>query len=178
MRLKLREIGLGLALTVAVVPAQESVWSLGLRTQGYVDFEPGNDYMSGFDVGFSHRQLFSHRMELQAEYLTSRIEAAFREILREDWLLFSPVWHFRRDRFFDPTLQLDMGYWRYDIENEAIFGKLDNDSWVYGGKAGFRLNFFRSRYNFHYAIGYQAATSESNKIFPLPFSVGVAVLFL
>src|SRR4051812_15186879 len=102
---------------IGVAGATEGLWSVGLRTQGYIDLEPGNDMLTGVEVGYSNYSLASHSLQLKAGYLTSRMEQVFREnIIKQDYLVFSPVWHFRRNAFFDPTFQLDLGYARYDRE--------------------------------------------------------------
>jgi len=170
-------LGASLILMPLKAGAQDVVWSVGVNTQDIVDFEPGHDWMWGPEIGFSHQQIFSHRLEFQTQYLTSRLEAAYRNILREDWFVFSPIWHFRRDRLFNPTLQADFGYNRYDTEFDWA-RSLDNSTWFYGAKAGLRLNFFESRYNLHFAFGYQQALSESNVVYALPFSFGISHLFL
>jgi hypothetical protein len=164
-----------LVLAAAPAGAGEGLFSVGLRTQGFVDFEPGNDYMNGVDLGYSDYRLAAHKLEFKLAYLTSRPEAAFRNVLRMDWFLISPIWHFRRKNLFDPTVQFDFGYHRYDTEG---FEGLDNSTWTWGAKAGLALNFSGGRYSLRYAFGYQQATSESSLIYPLPFSLDFSVLFL
>jgi hypothetical protein len=147
-----------------------------VQARGFVDLEPGNDYVSGIDAGWSPAGWLRHRLELRAAYLTSRPEAAYRNVLRQDWFLFSPVWHFRARRLFDPTLQLDFGYQRYDVENEAIFGDLENSTGLRALQAGFQLN-FSPRWAFRYSFGYQQTGTASSVVFPLPFTFGVAANF-
>jgi hypothetical protein len=167
-----------LVFVSAPLRADEGLWTAGLQTQGYVDLEPGNDFMSGFTLGYSNYNVCLHQLEFQLAYMTSRGEAIFRpNILKEDWFLFSPLWHFRRNSFFDPTFQLDGGYQRYDTEFDA-FKDLNNSTWLYGFKAGLALNFAGGRYALRYAFGYQKATSTSSLVYPLPFSLGFSMLFL
>src|SRR5690606_25465383 len=116
------------------------------------------------------------RLELRAAYLTTRLEASYRNALRHDWFLVSPVWHFRPARLFDPTVQLDLGWQRYDVENEAIFGDLENSGAVRGLQVGFQVNLAR-RYALRYAFGYQATTTASSAVYPLPFTLGLAMSF-
>ncbi len=153
-----------------------NLWTVGAQARGFVDFEPGNDYAIGLDAGWSPGGVLRHRLELRAAYLTTRLEATHREVLRQDWFLASPVWHFRRHKAFDPTLQIDFGYQRYDVENEAIFGELENTAWIRGIKAGFQWN-VTPRYALRYAVGYQTASTASSVVYPLPFSVGFAAAF-
>jgi hypothetical protein len=152
--------------------AGEGLWSAGLRTQGTVDFEPGQDWFVGPEIGYSDYHLFAHRLQLRAAYLTSRAEQAFREnILRQDYFLFSPVWHFRRNGFFDPTVQADLGYWRYDVESH-LFEDLDNDSWVAAVQAGLCLNLFQGGYGLYWHVGYNLITPDSGLLFPGVFGIG------
>jgi hypothetical protein len=156
--------------------AGEGLWSLGLRTQGFFDFEPGQDLFHGPEIGYSNYHLAGHRLQLKFAYLTSRLEQVFREnILRQDYYLFTPVWHFRRNRFFDPTVQADLGYWHYDLESE-IFKDLDNDSWTASVQAGFALNLYQGEYGFSYQFGYEFITPDSGLIFPGMFGVGFWVM--
>ena len=153
--------------------AGEGLWSLGLRSQGTVDFEPGQDWFWGPEIGYSDYNLFAHRLQLKAAYLTSRLEQVFRpNILRQDYFLFSPVWHFGRNSFFDPIVQADLGYWRYEIENE-IFADLDNDSWVASLQIGLALNLFQGEYGLFYHFGYQFITPESGLLYPGVFGIGM-----
>lgn len=162
-----------MALALAPVShADEGLWSLGLRTRGVVDFEPGQDLFEGPEIGYSNYDLFAHSLQFKAAYLTSRFEQAFRShILRQDYFLFSPVWHFRRNAFFDPTFQADLGYWRYDVESD-LFKDLDNDSWVASVQVGFVLNLFQGEYGLFYHFGYDFITPDSGLLYPGGFGVG------
>jgi hypothetical protein len=154
------------------VRAGEGLWTLGLRTQGVVDFEPGQDLFEGPEIGYSDYNLFSHNLQLRAAYLTSRFEQVFHpDIIRQDYFLFSPVWHFRRKAFFDPTVQADLGYWRYDVESE-IFKDLKNSSWVASLQVGLALNLFQGEYGLYYHFGYNFITPDSGLLFPGVFGFG------
>jgi hypothetical protein len=152
----------------------EGSWSAGLRMQGVVDFEPGQDLFEGPEIGyFPGYRRFDHRLQLRAAYLTSRLEQAFRpNILRQDYFLFTPAWHFRRLAVFDPTVQADLGYWRYDVESD-LFKDLDNSSWVASLQAGFVLNLFQGRYAVYYHFGYNLITPDSGLLYPGVFGVGL-----
>jgi hypothetical protein len=163
---------LGAALLTAAHAANEGLWSFGLRMQGVVDFEPGQDLFEGPEIGYSDYGLFAHRLQFRAAYLTSRLEQAFRpNILRQDYFLFSPAWHFRRSAIFDPMAQLDLGYWRYDIESR-LFKSLDNSSWVAAAQVGFALNLFQGAYGLYSHFGYNFITPDSGLLYPGVFGVG------
>lgn len=148
------------------------MWSLNLRAQGTLDFKPGNDYFIGPEAGYSNYHLFRHRLQIKAAWLTTRLEQAFREnILKYDMFLLTPVWHFRRNAIFDPTLQLDLGYARYDVENEAIFGGLDNDTFIASFQPGLNVNFYGGRYGLHYHLGYNFITPGGHLIYPGVFGL-------
>lgn len=149
----------------------DGLWSAGLRMQGVVDFEPGQDLFEGPEIGYSDYDLFAHSLQFRAAYLTNRLEAAFHlGVPRQDYFLFSPVWHFRRKAFFDPTVQADLGYWRYDAE---IFKELDNSSWVASLKVGFALNLFQGEYALYYHVGYNFITPDSGLLYPAEFGIGI-----
>lgn len=163
---------LGLGLTHRNAEASEGMWSINLRTQGTVDFKPGNDYFLGPEVAYSNYHLAGHRFQIRGAYLTSRLEAVFRpNIIQYDLFLLSPTWHFRRNAFFDPTLQADLGYARFDVENEALFGYMDNDTWISALQPGLNLNLGQGRYGLHWHFGYNFNTPEGHLIFPGVFGL-------
>jgi hypothetical protein len=152
--------------------ATEGLWGFGLRTQGYIDFEPGNDMLSGPEIAYSNHTMASHSLQLKASYLTSRLEQVFREnIPKQDYFLFTPLWHFRRNAFFDPTLQLDLGYARYDREY-SFMDEVDNDTWIAAAQVGMALNFFEGEYGLFYHLGYNFITPDTGLVFPGLFGVG------
>ena len=154
----------------SVSQAGEGLWSVGLRTQGTVDFEPGQDFVEGPEIGYSDFNLFTHKLQIKAAYLTNRGEWLFRRnIYRQDYFLFSPVWHFRRPDFFDPTFQMDLGYWRYDTE---IFRDQKNKSWIASAQLGLVLNLFQGEYGLFYHLGYSFLTPDSDQVFRGVFGFG------
>lgn len=163
-------------LSLAWVPARgvEGLFSTGIRLQGSVDFEPGNDFLLGPELGYSNFYLARHRLQLKFSYLTSRLEQVFREnILRQDYFLFTPMWHFRRDRLFDPILQLDMGYTRYDVEFDEFKGFLDNDAWIAALQVGLNINLAEGEFGAYYHFGYNFFIPKSSGVLPGVFAVGV-----
>lgn len=170
-------LGLALALALATLAPQraeadDGLWGLSLRTQGAMDFKPGQDLWTGPELAYSHHALLGHDLQIKAAWLTSRMEQAFREnILKYDFFLLSPMWHFRRNSFFDPTVQLDLGYGRFDVENEAIFGDLDNDTWVASFQTGLNLNFARGRWGLQYTVGYNFIAPEGHLLTPATYGL-------
>lgn len=145
-----------------------------MRGSGYVDFKSGNDYLMGPEIGYSDFNLASHRLQLKAAYLTSRLEQSFRPgVTVEDYYLLSPIWHFRRNAFFDPLVKMDLGYYRYDIVNKRIFGALDNDSWIAAMELGLGLNMAQGEYGLDYHLGYNLINPQSGLIFPIVFGVSL-----
>jgi hypothetical protein len=154
----------------------EGLWSVGVRSEGFIDLEPGQDWVIGPEIGYSDFNLAAHRLQFKAAYLTSRLEQSFRQnLLRQDYFLLSPVWHFGRNRLFDPTVQLDLGYWRYDVESD-LFRDLDNDSWVAAAQVGFALNLFQGEFGLFYHLGYNFITPDSGLIYPGVFGLGFWVM--
>jgi hypothetical protein len=132
--------------------------------------------MSGPEIGYSNYNLGAHRLQLRAAYLTSRLEQVFRpNILKQDYFLFSPTWHFSRNGFFDPILQADMGYTRYDTEID-IFKDLENSLWLASLEAGFALNLSQGEYGLYYHVGYNFITGQSSNVYPGIFGLGLWVM--
>jgi hypothetical protein len=153
--------------------AGEGMFSFGLRTQGTIDFAPGNDYFNGFQLGYSNYYLFAHRLELKASYLTTRIEAAYREVLKYDLYLFSPTWHLRRNAIFDPTVQADLGYAYLDPEFGIFEDHLGGWAGIVSLQPGLNINLFGGEYGIHYHLGWQFNTPTGHEIYPLTFGLGV-----
>jgi hypothetical protein len=161
----------GLALFPRSAEAGEGMWSLSLRIDGEVDFKPGNDLMMGPEIAYSSYWLGQHQFQIKGAYLTNRLEEAFRNILAYDYFLVTPLWHFRRSALFDPTLQVNLGYARFDIENEEIFGDLDNDTWIAALQPGLNLNFSQGRWGLHWHFGYNFIAPEGHVIYPGVFGL-------
>jgi hypothetical protein len=157
--------------------AGEGLLSFGLRSQGTIDFLPGQDWVTGPEAGYSNHHLFGHKLELKAAYLTSRLEWVFRpNVLRHDYFLFTPKWHFRRGRWFDPTVQADFGYTRFDVEEE-IFEVLDNDSWIAAAQLGLTVNLAQGRYGGFWHFGCNFIAPETGGlVFPGVFGIGLWVM--
>ena len=154
--------------------AAEGIWRFGTRVQGTVDFEPGNDYFIGPEVAYSDCRVAKQRLQVKFGWLTSRLEQRFRvNIIKQDYFLLTPVWHFRVDRIFDPIVQFDFGYTRFDVENERIFGDLENTAWIATPQAGLNVNLAQGRYGAYYHFGYNLITSSL--VYPAVFSVGIWV---
>lgn len=165
-------------LLAAAAPshAGEGLWSIGYRSQGFIDLEPGQDWLIGPEIGYSNFNLASHRLQFKAAYLTSRLEQVFRpNITRQDYFLFSPTWHFGRNSFFDPILEADVGYRRYDVEN-SIFRDLDNSAWVAAAQVGFALNLFQGEAGMFYHLGYNFVTPVSGLTYPGVFAIGFWIM--
>lgn len=172
---KWARIGVSILGLAGLAGAGEGLLSVGLRTQGFIDFEPGNDWMTGPEISYSNYNLGAHRLQLRAAYLTSRLEQVFRaNILKQDYYLFSPTWHFNRNGWFDPIVQADLGYTRYDTEYAWYRkGNPDNDSWVAAAQFGIALNLFQGEYSLYYHLGYNFITPESSNVYPGVFGLGL-----
>lgn len=165
---------LGFMLSAGI--SQEGIWSTGFRTQGNWDFEPGNDFISGPEIGYSNYNLAAHKLQFRFAYLTTRMEQVFREnIPKEDYFLFSPIWHFRRNGLFDPTVHADLGYMRYDTEIK-VFDVLENETWIASVNVGLGLNLSGGEWGFNYQIGYNLIIPESGHIYPAVFGIGCWVM--
>ncbi len=150
--------------------AGEGSWrySLGMRAQGYYDFEPGNDYFPGLQAGISPGGWFRHRAQFRIAYLTNRLEeASGRFIIIEDYYLLSGAWHFRPFRKIDPYVKLDWGLNHFDSDGLDIPG---NPTWIRAISVGTALSPLPNRFAFYYDFGYSLNTSST--VFPGVFSAG------
>ncbi len=146
-------------------------YSLGMRTQGHYDFEPGNDYFPGLQAGVSLGGWFRHRAQFQLAFLTNRLEeASGRFIVIEDYYLASGSWHFRPERKFDPYVKVDVGVNHFDSEGLDIPG---NPTRVTAISLGTGLSPFPERFALYYDFGYSLNTSST--VMPGVFSLGFRI---
>jgi hypothetical protein len=142
---------------VAKPSAGEGLVAWQFRGQGTVDAMPGNDYFIGPALSYSNFYLFTHRLQLQATWLTNRPEAAWRPgVPVQDWVLFSPLWHWNRNGFWDPIFQLDMGYTWFDPEGLDI----PHSDYILAPAFGLNLNLYQGRYGIQYLVGFQTHSSS------------------
>jgi len=137
--------------------AGEGLMAWSFRVQGTVDMRPGNDYFAGPSLYYSNYNVFNHKLQLGASFLTNRPEAAWRRgVPVQDWYLLTPLWHWKRNGFFDPTFQMDMGWTWFDDEGLG----LDNTAFIVAPSLGVNFNINQGRYGLHTCLGYQAITSS------------------
>jgi hypothetical protein len=137
--------------------AGEGLYVWQVRGQGTIDAMPGNDYFVGPSIGYSNFFLFHHRLQLQASWLTNRLEAAWRlGVPTQDWVLFSPLWHWNRNGFFDPIFQMDMGFTWFDPEGLDI----PHSDYILAPAFGFNLNLYQGRYGIQSLVGFQTHASS------------------
>jgi hypothetical protein len=170
-------LAIGLALSGICPMAQawdaEGLWSFGFRSQGFYNLSPGNDYFIGPEIGYSNFNLAAHRLQFKASYMTSRLEKVFREDTpQQDYFLLSPVWHVSRNGFFDPTLQADLGYARFDPGSRKA-GNMDKDAWIAALQAGLALNLFQGEYGLFAHFGFDFAAPIRDEDYPGVFGVGL-----
>jgi hypothetical protein len=157
-----------LLLTWAPARAGEGLLAFGLRGQGFIDLRPGNDYYLGPSLSYSNYHLFSHKLQLQATYLTNRPEATWRPgVPAMDWYLVTPLWHWRRNAFFDPTFQVDLG-WAY-FDDEGLGLDENNPTFIVAPAFGLNINLMQGQYGIHFNVGYQALVSSM--VYPLVSSI-------
>lgn len=131
---------------------------------------PGNDYYLGPTFNYSNYHLFGHKLQLQAAYLTNRPEAAWRQgVPTMDWYLISPIWHWRRNSFFDPTFQLDLG-WAY-FDDEGLGLDENNPTFIVSPSFGLNINLMQGQYGIQAKVGYQAIVSSM--VYPLVSGVHI-----
>ncbi len=151
--------------------AQEGIWNWGIRTQGIWDFAPGQDLYPGIELGYSNFYLAKHKLQFKAAYLTSRLEEVVgRHIPRQDYFLLGTAWHFRRKNIFDPYVQLDLGYNRFDTEGLDI----KNSAYIFSTVAGLNINLQQGQYGFYYDVGlsYTPLFMRTSTLYPGIFNFG------
>lgn len=131
-----------------------------------------NFYMeSGFEVQYS----LNENIFFKATYLTSRVAVSQgkNDLLKDD-LIFSAGYYLTTQGILKPYILLNLGYSTFDIENQDIFGDLNNQSFIFSITPGINITLFQN-WNLYGDMGYSFI--QSSTILPLVFSTGLSYEF-
>jgi hypothetical protein len=92
-------------------------------------FEYNSAWEPGVSASYSNTDFSEGKPRLQLAYATTRLyTAAGSRTLNEDRLRLLAGWYFRPGQRVNPSVNLGLGYTRFDYEDDA-FSLLDNDAW-------------------------------------------------
>lgn len=113
-----------IAAAVNGARAQRSVLDVGARLQKTVNLYSEN----GVAVNYSAKGLLADKLYFGASYATSRLGTAFNSnAIKQDNVLISAGWYFRRDHVIRPFIRVNGGYFLADYR-EKIFDELPRSS--------------------------------------------------
>lgn len=139
---------------------------VGMRLQKNAAVQPG------IEISYSHSALLNGRPRVALSYLTSRLSTAFDgNRLAEDRILLSGSWIFRPAKPWGPYVELEVGYTRFDRENQELFALLDNDAFIASVLVGLEVRLFDSGFSFAGDAGYSVL--HSSTVYPLVTSLGI-----
>jgi hypothetical protein len=148
--------------------AEPGRFSAGLKFQKTLNLY----YENGLELGYTHDGLWKQRIQFQISYISSRFGSAMgSNALVQDYYQASTGLHFRPEKLFDPFLQINMGYFRYDVENK-MFDFLDNQSMIFSLVSGIKFNLIPRVGGVYADLGINLV-QDANTLYPLFFNIGL-----
>ena len=131
--------------------------------------------LPGFEVDYADPERFPRHLRFSAAYATSRLAVLFGSNgLVEDRFFFTSTWSFRPRRMVSPLAQVELGYTRFDREDEDIFALLDNDAFIASLLVGLEWQLLERRVSARADAGYSFL--HSSTVYPFVASIGVFYL--
>jgi hypothetical protein len=131
----------------------------------------------GIRASIAHDLILKGHPRLAVSYTTSRLSAlAGRNILIKDDVRFNASWYFRPEKWIDPYAGIDVGFTRFNRENDEIFSLLDNRAGLFNLRVGIASTLLGGRLRPSIDGGLSIASLISTSpapVFPLFFSIGV-----
>lgn len=93
-----------------------------------------------------------------------------------DDILLCPSWHFKPGRLIDPFVGIDVGFLRFNKDNDAIFALLKNKFVRFNFRAGVHAALLEGRLQPSIDVGY--VILENSATFPLFYSLAVCYQFV
>ena len=131
----------------------------------------------GLRLTAGHERLLNNHPQVSLSYATSR--ASFwlgKYDLVIDDILLCLSWHFRPAKYIDPFAGVDVGFLRFDKENDAIFSLVKNKFARLNIRLGLRSYLFQGRLQPSLETGY--VLLDTSATFPLFAGLAVCWEFL
>ncbi|MBD3422039.1 MAG: hypothetical protein GF398_18155 [Chitinivibrionales bacterium] len=124
----------------------------------------------GIVVDASYKKLLNGHPFAELAWSTSRFQALAQNTLKNDNVLLSLGWDFRPENIIGPYAKVDIGFARYDIEYEEIFGELDNAGMILSALIGSKCTFYHDLITVYGDCGYSFI--HSSTVYPFFATVG------
>lgn len=125
----------------------------------------------GLQVSYASPALLGGKPRFSASYSTTRIATALgSNALAEDRLQAGAGWHFRTARTLSPYAGVNIGFTRFDREDEQLFELLDNSAPILSLLLGLEAR-LHPAIRASGSVGYSAL--QSSTVYPFLASVGV-----
>jgi hypothetical protein len=125
----------------------------------------------GVQVAYAAPGLLGGRTRVSAAYSTTRLATALgSHALAEDRFQLGAAWHFLPAASASPYVGLNLGYTRFDRENDEIFALLDNGAPILSLLLGTELR-VREPLRLNAGIGYSAV--QSSTVHPFVATLGL-----
>ena len=144
----------------------------GLSIPVGVVFEHNFYNQFGIRASVAHDWLLKGHPRLSVTLTTSRLSAAVgKNVLKKENVLFTAGWYFLPHRLIDPYAGIDFGFTRFNLENDYLFGRLDNSAALLNFRIGITSSLLGGRIRPSIDGGF--ALLSSSTVFPLFLTIGV-----
>ncbi|RZS97705.1 hypothetical protein BC751_3323 [Cecembia calidifontis] len=147
--------------------AQESILDVGIRFQKNINLY----WENGVSVQYSHKKIKPDQLYFGLSYVSSRLGTAINSnAIKQDNILFSTSWYFKKDKLFRPVSRLNLGYFIADYE-ASIFDVLPNTSMLFSPEIGVVYASKKVPLKAMIGLGYNLVTGDGTKgggtVYPL-----------
>ncbi len=158
-----------LLLLALAVTSGATQWSVPVGIQ----FEHNFYNQIGLSASVAHERILNAHPRLSVSVTSSRLSAlAGRNVLKQETVLFTAGWFFRPEKYIDPYAGIDVGFTRFDREDDVLFDLLPNTAGMFNIRAGITSSLFGGKVRPSIDGGIALITSST--VFPLFFSIGLS----
>lgn len=153
------KISLLLICTVGCLIAHAQDFHLGGKTQKTY----GMYWENGLSAQYSFAGFYPGRLHVGLDYYTTRLGSAIgSNALKQDNLVATTAWYFRKDKAFRLLTKLNMGIFKVDLETE-IFDELPSTAFVLAPELGVSYRCMEAPWMLNLATGYNLNFQEEGK---------------
>jgi hypothetical protein len=159
-------LAMGLLCLAAPVRASEANLSAGALYELNFYGQPGVRFTA------SDGRLLNRHPQAMLSYTSSRLSFwKGKHALIIDDILLNASWHFRPQKLLDPFAGFDIGFLRFNREDDELFGLIQNKFFRLDFRAGLRASLLEGRLMPSIEAGY--VLLDTSVTFPLFFGVAV-----
>ena len=126
----------------------------------------------GLRASVAHNRILKGHPRITLMLTSSRLSAmAGKNVLKKENYLCNIGWFFRPNKLIDPFLSAEIGFTRYSIEYEELFGMLDNSAPLFNVRIGIASTLWKEKIRLSIDGGY--CFVHSSIVLPLVWGIGI-----